>query len=241
MAARRWLRVVGSVLAIGLLGAAPGWAQRDHFQLKLTTGYDKGDFGTSETTHTVYAPVTLRYLGEHFDVGVTASFIYLDAPANVTVVDGRPTITGQPGGRDQVAGIGDTVIRARYFLVDDPGPGSWYGGLAPLVKVKLPTGDEHRGLGTGEYDVGVGLEFDKQFADIYFVFGDVSYTFMGDPPDQNFRDRPGASLGLAVRLGIVTASAMLDWRRALLSGSDDPLEVLVALAVKTSPTTIITP
>jgi len=241
VAARRLIRVFGSILAMVLLEATPGWAQREHFQLKFGAGYDQGDFGTSETTHTVYAPVTLRYLGEHFDVGVTASLIYLDSPRDVTVVDGRPTVTGQATGRDQVAGIGDTIIRARYFLVDDPGPGSWYGGFAPFVKVKLPTGDEDRGLGTGEYDFGLGVEFDKQFADIFFIFGDVSYTFMGDPPGQNFRDRPGASLGLGVRLGTVTASAMLDWRRAILSGNDDPLEVLAALAVKASPTTTITP
>lgn len=193
MAARRLVRVFGAILAIVLVAATPGWAQREHFQLKFGAGYDRGDFGTSETTQTAYAPVTLRYLGERFDVGVTGSFVYLDSPEDVTIVDGRPTITGQPTGRDQVAGIGDTIIRARYFLLDEPGPGSWYGGLAPFVKLKLPTGDEDRGLGTGEYDVGLGLEFDKQFADIFFIFGDVSYTFMGDPPDQNFRDRPGAS------------------------------------------------
>jgi len=241
MAAGWLIRVFGFILMVVLLEANPAWAQRDHFQLKLGAGYDQGDFDTSETTHTAYAPVTLRYLGERFDVGVTGSFIYLDSPDDVTVGDGRPTVTGEAGGRDTVAGIGDTIIKARYFLVDDPGPGSYYGGLAPFVKLKLPTGDEDRGLGTGEYDVGLGLEFDKQFADIFFIFGDVSYTFMGDPPDQNFRDRPAASLGFGVRLGTVTASVMLDWRRALLSGDDDPLEVLIALGVKASPTTTITP
>ncbi|HET9488190.1 MAG TPA: transporter [Methylomirabilota bacterium] len=241
MAPRRTLRVVGPVLAVLLLDTTAGWAEREHFQLKVGAGYDQGDFGTSETTHTAYAPVTLRYLGERFDVGATALLIYLDSPEGITIVDGRPTLTGEGDGRDQVVGFGDTIIRARYFLVDDPGPGSWYGALAPFVKVKVPTGDEDRGLGTGEYDFGVGVEFDKQFAEIFFVFGDVSYTFMGDPPDEDFRDRPGASLGLAVRLGTVTASTMLDWRRALLSGDDDPLEVLGALAVKASPTTTITP
>jgi hypothetical protein len=236
------VRRFGAILAMVLVAATPGWAQREHFQLKVGAGYDKGDFGTSATTtQTAYAPVTLRYLGERFDVGVTGSFIFLDSPEDVTIVDGRPTITGQPTGQDQVAGIGDTVIRARYFLLDDPGPGSYYGGLAPFIKLKLPTGDEDRGLGTGEYDVGVGLEFDKQLGDVIFIFGDISYTFMGDPPDQNFRDRPGASLGLGARLGTLTASMMLDWRRALLSGDDDPLELLVALVVKASPTTTIAP
>lgn len=194
MAARRLVRVFGAILAIVLVAATPGWAQREHFQLKFGAGYDRGDFGTSETTQTAYAPVTLRYLGERFDVGVTGSFVYLDSPEDVTIVDGRPTITGQPTGRDQVAGIGDTIIRARYFLLDEPGPGSWYGGLAPFVKLKLPTGDEDRGLGTGEYDVGLGLEFAQAVRrHLLHLRRRLSYTFMGDPPDQNFRDRPGAS------------------------------------------------
>jgi hypothetical protein len=241
VAAQRCIRVFGSVLAVCLLDATPGWAQRDHFQIKVGAGYDQGDFGASETTHTFYAPVTLRYLGERFDVGVTGSFIYLDAPSDVTIVDGRPTITGTPGTRDTATGIGDTVIRGRYFLVDDPGPGSWLPGLAPFVKLKLPTGDEDEGLGTGEVDGGFGIEYDKQFGEIFFIFGDASYTFMGDPPDQNFRDRPAASVGVGARLGTFTASLLLDWRRALLSGSDDPLELLASLAYKVSPSTTLTP
>ena len=51
-------------------------SEREHFQLKLGAGYDQGDFGTSDTTRSFYAPVTLRYLGERFDVGLTASLIY---------------------------------------------------------------------------------------------------------------------------------------------------------------------
>ncbi len=235
------IRVFGLILVMLLLAASPGWAQREHFQLKVGAGYDQGDFGTSETTRTLYAPVTLRYLGERFDVGVTGSFIYLDSPEDVVIVDGRPTVTGDGGGRDQVTGIGDTIIRARYFLIDDPGPGAYYGGFAPFVKLKVPTGDEDQGLGTGEFDVGLGVEFDKRFAEIFFVFGDVSYTFMGDPPDQNFRDRPAASLGLAVRMGTVTAAVLLDWRRALVSGNDDPLELLGALAIRVSPTMTVAP
>jgi hypothetical protein len=238
---RSLVGVLGSILPLLLLEPPEGWAQREHFQLKVGAGYDRGDFGTSETTHAAYAPVTLRYLGERFDVGVTGSFIYLDSPEDVIIVDGRPTLTGEPSGRDTVTGIGDTVIRARYFLVDDPGPGAYYGGFAPFVRLKLPTGNEDRGLGTGEFDFGVGLEFDKRLGELFFIFGDVSYTFMGDPPDQNFRDRPAASLGAGVRLGTFTPSILLDWRRALLSGGDDPLELLGSVIIRVAPTTTIAP
>lgn len=241
MAARRWIPVFGSTLALMLLDATPSWAQRDHFQLKFGAGYDQGDFGTSEQTRTLYAPVTLRYLGERFDVGITGSFIYLDSPSDVTIVDGRPVITGQPGDRETATGIGDTVLRGRYFLIDDPGPDSWVPGLAPFLKVKFPSGDEDRGLGTGEFDFGFGVEWDKQLGETFFIYGDVSYTFMGDPPDQNFRDRPAASIGVGARFGKVTASVLLDWRRALLSGTDDPLELLGSVAYKLTPVTTITP
>ncbi|PYO53172.1 MAG: hypothetical protein DMD84_07115, partial [Candidatus Rokuibacteriota bacterium] len=64
---------------------------REHFQLKVGAGYDQGDFGAKDTTRSFYAPVTFRYLGERFDVGVTASLIYLDTDTSVVVVDGQPT------------------------------------------------------------------------------------------------------------------------------------------------------
>ncbi len=97
----------------------------------------------------------------------------------ITFVDGAPTQTNTgTGGRQTNAGLGDTILKARFFVVDDPGSNRWWPSLTPFVKLKIPTADENKNLGTGEFDGGFGIEFDRTFGH-FFIFGDVSYTSMG--------------------------------------------------------------
>jgi hypothetical protein len=216
-------------------------AEREHFQIKVGPSYDQGDFGTSDITRTLFIPVTVRYLGERFDVGVTSSWIRLDAPKDVKIVDGQPNRTGGEAGERAVhSGIGDFFVRGRYYLVDDPGPGSWIPSFAPFAKLKFPTADEDKGLGTGHFDHGLGFEWDKTFGQV-FIFGDASYTIMGG---KDFRDRPAASVGIGYTLSPqLTVSGMLDWRRAVVKDSPnhDPLELVGLLTVKLSRTLSVTP
>jgi hypothetical protein len=217
-------------------------AEREHFQLKFGPSYDEGDFGTRQTTRTFFFPVTFRYLGEHFDIGLTGSFIHLEAPRDVVIVEGQPQRTGRErGGRESVSGIGDLILRGRYYLVDDPGPDSWVPTLAPFVKLKIPTADADRGLGTGEVDGGFGVEFDKTIGD-FLVFGDVSYTFIGDPPGQDFRNRPAASLGLGYYVTRdILVGGLIDWRRALVRGNEDPVELVGLATFRLARTSSVTP
>jgi hypothetical protein len=100
--------VIVAVALVWSVGLLPGTAAaqrerpsaespegREHFQLKLGSGYDQGDFGTSDTTRSAYVPVTFRYLGEQFDVGVTAGLIYLNTTSDVVIIDGVPAATGR--------------------------------------------------------------------------------------------------------------------------------------------------
>ena len=214
--------------------------EREHFQLKVGAGYDQGDFGTKDTTRSFYAPVTFRYLGERFDVGVTASLIYLDTDTSVVVVDGQPTQSDRQR-RSKDAGFGDLYFKGRYFLVDDAGPDSLFPGLAPFVKIKAPTADAHKGLGTGEWDGGFGLEWDKRFRE-FFLLGDVSYTFMGSPPHQDFRDRPAFSIGIGRQFTpVIAGTVMLDWRRSIVAGGDNAVELTGIVQYRLTPTVIVSP
>ncbi len=197
---------------------------REHFQLKFGAGYDQGDFGTNDTTRSVYAPVTFRYLGERFDVGVTASLLYLDTESNVVVIDGQTTQSDRQR-RSRDAGFGYLYFKGLYYLLDDPWPESFVPGVAPFLKVKAPTAAANKGLGTGEWDVGFGVEWDKRFRE-FFVLGDVSYMFMGDPPHQHFRNRPAFSVGIGRQFTRdIAGTVMLDWRRAIVSNGDDAVEL----------------
>lgn len=214
--------------------------EREHFQLKIGASYDQGDFGTSDTTRTVFVPVTLKYLGDRFDLGVTASFVHIDTEGRVTLLEGAPTRTAT-GRRQTQSGIGDTVIRGRLFLFDDPGPGSPLPSVSPFAKVKIPTADEDKGLGTGETDYGFGIELDKSFGP-FFLFGDVSYTVIGSPAGEDFRNRPAASFGVGGRLSnTLILSGLIDWRRAIVRGKDDPTELVGVLTYRISPTVSVSP
>jgi hypothetical protein len=219
---------------------SPTAAGREHFQLKVGAGYDQGDFGTKDTTHSFYAPVTFRYLGERFDVGVIASIIYLDTESNVVVIDGQPTQSDRQR-QSKGAGFGDLYFKGRYFLVDDAGLGTVLPGLAPFLKVKAPTADADKGLGTGEWDVGLGLEWDKRFTE-FFLLGDVSYTFIGEPDNQNFRNRPALSVGVGRHVTPALAGiVMLDWRRSIVARGDDAVELTGIVQYRLAPTVIVSP
>jgi hypothetical protein len=213
---------------------------REHFQLKIGAGYDQGNFGTNDTTRSFYVPVTFRYLGERFDVGVTASIIYLDTESSVVVIDGQPTQSDRQR-RSKDAGFGDLYFKGRYFLVDDAGPDSFLPGLAPFLKVKAPTADAHKGLGTGEWDVGLGLEWDKRFAE-FFLLGDVSYTFIGEPDNQDFRNRPAFSIGIGRQFTPALAgTVMLDWRRSIVARGEDAVELTGIVQYRLAPTLLVSP
>ena len=219
---------------------APPTPGREHFQLKIGAGYDQGDFGTRDTTRSFYAPVTLRYLGERFDVGVTASAIYLDTESSVVVIDGVP-VPSDKQRSTKTAGFGDLYFKGRYYLLDDPGPDSFVPGVAPFLKVKAPTADSDKGLGTGEWDVGFGVEWDKRFRE-FFLLGDLSYTIIGEPKGQDFRNRPAASIGIGRQFTPnLSGTVLLDWRRAIVAGRDDAVELTGIIQWRVARTLTLSP
>jgi hypothetical protein len=242
---RRYAPVLVSLVALGLAMAATpltAGAQREHFQVKIGPTYDEGDFGTSETTRTGFLPVTVKYLGEKWDFGVTLSLVTIDTPGGVTILEGTPTPTDEVRrGRRTETGFGDILLKGRYFLIEDPGSTSPIPSLTPFLKLKIPTADRTRNLGTGEPDFGFGLEVDKTIGS-FIIFGDVSYTIIGDPPGQDLRDRPGASVGAGVRVSdLVTLIGLVDWRRSVVEGREDPVEVVGIVSFRVTPTISISP
>jgi hypothetical protein len=243
-------------LAFVFLCPARGWAQeREHFQFRLGATYEQGDFGTSNTSRAIVIPATLKYLGERFDLGVTASFVHLETTGRVTLVDNIPTGTNQqgetdqtaatqssgPGSRTSASGLGDTLLKGRFYLLKDQGPNSPLPALIAFGKVKIPTADEAKNLGTGEFDYGFGLQWSKEIGRLV-LFGEGSYTVIGSPPGRDFRNRPAANVGVGVNLSrTVTVGGLVDWRRALVSTREDPVALIGFLAHRLTPTISVIP
>jgi len=233
-----------TAFALLCLTAAAGWGQAaapGRFTLRMGVGYDQGDFGTAEISRAYYAPFSLRYTLSRFDVGISSAFARIDTAGGIRLIDGVPTPTNSASGPLLESGLGDTTIRSRYFMMIDAGRDTARPSITPFVKVKIPTADEQRGLGTGKTDYGFGVEVDKELGPV-FLFGDAGYTVVGKIPALNFRNRPTASIGVGKQLSEnVTVSSLLDWRRSIIAGNTNPAELVGVLSYRASPRVTVTP
>src|SRR4030095_5744114 len=158
-------------ILVFFMTAGLGLAQQPQAPARVTfrmgVGYDQGDFGTGETSRAAYLPVSARFAANRFDLTVSSSLARIDTSEGVRLIDGVPTQTGD-GVPLQESGIGDTIVRSRFFVWDKPDSDS--PSVTPFIRVKVPTAREELGLGTGRTDVGLGVEVDKSLHR-FFVFG----------------------------------------------------------------------
>jgi hypothetical protein len=238
-------KLLGLLLILWLTSSTAGFAEEvGGFRFKAGLSYEEGDFGTDVTTKTLLMPFTVQYLGRAFDLSLTVPYIDQETSASVTVVDGRPvrirkkdeTVIekGVPRRADTVrrsaSGLGDIVLKGRLFLLSDAGPTSPLPAVTPFYQVKFPTADEDEGLGTGELDHGFGLELDKAIND-FFLFAHVGYTFIGEPPGTDLRNRFSAGGGAGVYLTRdLSASVSVVWKQSLVKGSEDPTDLFFDVA-----------
>jgi hypothetical protein len=74
-------------------------------------------------------------------------------------------------------GINDAVVGTKYLLLRET---ERRPGLAGSFELKLPTGDESRGLGSGEFDYDLRLRTQRTW-DWFTAAGNLGYTFVTDP------------------------------------------------------------
>jgi hypothetical protein len=188
----------------------------------VATGFDysRGDYGFGTDTEVFSVPLDLSY--EHGAWIWRANFSYLTVKGPATVVGGgggaRPTSASE-------SGVGDIYLSGTYRFGETLGP--WH--LDATARVKLPTADEARGLGTGETD-GYGQ------VDIYRSFGRVTpfvsagWREFGTSALYPLHSGVYGAAGAHFRPGdttIVTLS--LDWGERLLDGQDNTADALVAV------------
>lgn len=199
----------------------PEWA------LETSPSYASGDFGTSTTTNTLYWPVTIRRYVPRGEVAFTIPYIDQTAGPGVTAIRGRPLRTDRStaGPKRSDSGIGDLLLDGRYHFFDETTEAfklSGFGGL------KLPTADEDKRLGTGEFDQTLGLESGKALDELWSVHANVYYTFIGDPPDTDLNDQFLYDLGLGYKLTEKTlATVSYQESTALVDDEDNAREIVL--------------
>jgi len=190
--------------------------------------YSTGDYGTDQTSEMWYVPVVGKYENGPLTLKLTVPWVRITDPGNAVGPD-RVPLPGSPQCNETESGLGDVVGSVGYAVLD----GTQGGPLVELIgKVKFPTADEDRCLGTGKTDYAVQVDVAQAFGAVT-GFGTLGWRKFGDPSGQNFRDPIYASLGAAYKLAPATSlGASYDWRQKVSRRGDEISEATLFLNQK---------
>ena len=183
----------------------------------LSADFREGDFGTSVNNELYSLTPEMGYVSDRYDLSASI-------PLH------RLSVSG--GGLSSTeSGMGDAVLRGGGRLWRDEG------GIFSLngaLTLKLATGDENKGLGTGATDIGVSLSGTRKIG-AYAVTALAGYTRVGDPAGVVYDDV--VSYGVGVNRGFTRSNvfASLQGQTSALPGGTDPLEFDVGFFRMLSP------
>lgn len=170
--------------------------------ISLGAEFASGSYGTDTKTRSVYMPLIATWSpGNRTDIGIELPFIYQSSStvttslfrANQSTSTSHTSFKGGPGGNggavvqqsgnapassasaSDVSGVGDIIIRLGVIALFES---EKVPRIRPSLFTKFPTANASDGLGTGEFDAGVGVEVTKWFDDIHLT-GEGLYTYQG--------------------------------------------------------------
>ena len=235
-------------------------AQGEQWQVGTTPTFSTGKYGTDTRTEILYTPVLARRLFDAGDLTFVFPFLCIKGLGNVTVVNGSPVPTGPAGTAPSrspadrsgagtrgaaataiassakettVCGIGDLVVRGRYFLLDERG---FIPTIAVRAHFKAPTASAGDGLGTGRPDEGIGVEVSRAVGRGFTAMVDGGYTFIGKPDGVDLRNSWWYDFGVGRDLagGTVNVSVFFEEYSAISTTFANARDVLAALSVRSA-------
>jgi hypothetical protein len=149
-----------------------------------------------------------------------------------------PFVSLSPAEGDGEAGIGDVSLWEKFKLLDEEAGAPV--GLAVLADVKLPTGDDEKGLGSGKTDVNGHVAVTKTLGPAA-VHGNVGYTYVDLPREDEYAEgeepENSVDFGLAAAFDLAgKATAFAEVYGSYISDADDqPVNANVGVAVPVGP------
>jgi hypothetical protein len=228
----------------GLMFGKPAFAEGE-VKVKLSTGFDysTGDYGHTEDTEIWYFPIVTKATYGNWSAKITAPYLRIKGPGQVLGGGDAVIVCDDNSGPGKGGGCPDSNTNTNTVTTES-GLGDIIGALTYTVdledydlyldftgKIKVPTADEDKGLGTGETDYTFQLDATKMFGSTY-LFGGVGRRFIGDnaqlPLDDIWLFNVGGGYQINKKFGV---SVAYDFREAA-STSEDPSEASAYLTYK---------
>lgn len=110
-------------------------------------------------------------------------------------------------GESPLSGLGDLVLEAGYVLMTES---SSIARVRATSFIKLPTADEKKGLGTGEFDLGIGMQVSKWF-DEWHGYAETTLVFQGGKEVLGLKDFVSEETGIDHLLAGRALAALSLW------------------------------
>lgn len=200
---------------------------------RLTGGFDysSGDYGDAVDTDILFLPLSISRRQGEWKSRITTSWLRISGPGSVIGAGDTGVVLSEAAAtsRTTESGAGDTWVSQTYTGFTLPGEALY---LDVTGKVKLPTADEDRGLGTGEVDYTLQ-------ADLFAVHGRftpmarIAYKIRGDPAGSELDNVWYLSVGTDYRIDeSLNGGATLDYQQASTASADDAWEVFTYLGLQ---------
>lgn len=204
------------------------------WKISASANYETGKYGTDTNTEILYLPLTVKRYFEIGDVSLTIPYLSMKSSSVVSIVDDTVFQIKQRAGTTIVttnSGLGDIILKGSLYLLQEQQKQPI--DLSLVGKIKFPTADDKKGLGTGKYDETVGLEFSKLMLADLTLLADAYYTFIGSPPGTGIKNRFSFDTGLVDQINkSISASILYEESTPLTSGTPDLRDVMATLEYK---------
>jgi len=127
------------------------------FTASLGTVFTRADNGDKET-----------------DLNIDLGYGILD---RLEITMDIPIVFSDPKGGSNEEGLGDISIRPEFLLIKE---NEYIPAISFGYTIKTKSGNKSRGLGSGENDHSLSLQWSKDFSPLKFHFN-LGYTFVGQP------------------------------------------------------------
>jgi len=185
---------------------APAAAAAGNAYAALTAGYREGDFGTTVDNELYSLTPEFGYVSSDYDLSISIPLHRLRVSGN--------------GLSSSESGFGDAVLRGGKRLWRDKEAETSLNGA---LTIKLATGDENKGLGTGATDIGVSLAATHKRG-AYAFTALAGYTQVGSPSGISYDNVVSYGVGVNRSFTRTNVFASLQGQNSALPGGTAPLE-----------------
>lgn len=170
----------------------------DEIKTSMGFGYFSGRYDQEEKTSIYLSSFDLQYKSFPWESRLSLPMLKIDGFGGI---DGNGNIIGDGRGERRTdTGIGDVQAQLSYYYVPPYQFGFFKSSVVKLsAKIKIPTADKNKGLGTGEYDYTVESLFIKNVGR-FSPFSTVGYTYVGKTSGSILNNRFYGNIGTVYRL-----------------------------------------